>query len=73
MDEINKRVKEFWKNFILKDAVYIIEASRDLPALCMPSVGQILLPHIMNNFIGFDLPLPTGKLKIQCVNLDKAL
>jgi hypothetical protein len=37
--------------------------------MCVYGVKKKLIPHLMNNFTDFDLPLAMGKLKIQCVTL----
>ena len=64
-------VKEYWKQFTIKDALrFIKESWEKVPRKCLNGVWKHLCPQLVYNFVGFDIQ--ENVLKVNKESLDKA-
>ena len=55
-NEENKTLRDFWKNFTIKDAVTFIKQSWDeVPTKCLNGVWKKLCPQFVHSFEGFNV------------------
>ncbi|GFG29801.1 hypothetical protein Cfor_00232 [Coptotermes formosanus] len=70
VDDKNMSVKEFWKNFSIRDAVMLVdEAWASVPHVCMNAVWRSVCPDLVHDFKGFSVDEDVNKTKEEVVQL----
>lgn len=69
MNEENKTLQDFWKNFTIKDAVTFIKQFWDeLPTKCLNVIWKKLCPQFVHSFGGFDVYDIVSKTNEDTIN-----
>ncbi|XP_050699783.1 tigger transposable element-derived protein 1-like [Eriocheir sinensis] len=61
-------VREYWKQFTIKDALHFIKESWEkVPRKCLNGVWKNLCPQLVHDFAGFDIQAKVSKTILECL------